>query len=63
MEENKTLSTEKWKRQKQYKKAMFTEMQNYSYSVKVRQAEERTIEFYIEMQNRGFSTHVSIGGV
>lgn len=63
LEKDNDLSLEEWRRQKQYKKAMFTEMQHYSYAVKVRRAEQRAIEFELEMQKRGFGCHVSVGGL
>lgn len=63
VETDENLSREEWRKQKRYKRAMFTEMQNYSYLVKVRRAEQRATEFYMEMQKRGFEAHVSAGGL
>ena len=63
VETDENLSREEWRKQKRYKRAMFTEMQNYSYPVKVRRAEQRATEFYMEMQKRGFEAHVSVGGL
>lgn len=61
--DRKNTNADEWKRIKQYKKAMFTEMQHYKYPVKIRRAEQRAEEFYLEMQRQGYSAHVSVGGL
>ena len=56
-------SLEEYRREKKYKKAMFSEMQKYKYDVKKRRAELRATEFETEMKNRGLNAHVSVGGL
>lgn len=60
---NDELSTEEWKQLKKEKKAKFTAMQNQPYTVKVKRAELRAIEFMNELDERGLNAHVSVGGL
>ena len=60
-EERKDL--EEWKRKKKEQKQRFTAMQNLPYEVKVKRAERRAIEFVEQMDLRGKSAHVSVGGL
>lgn len=61
--ENKELSTEQWKDEKKKKKAQMAAMQALPYEVKVKRAERRAFEFIEELDRRGMSAHVSVGGL
>ncbi len=63
MTEVKELSLQEWKAEKSKKRAQFVQMQQLPYEVKVKRAEQRAIEFYEEMDKRGFECHVSVGGL
>lgn len=52
-----------WKQKKKEARQRFTAMQNLPYDVKVRRAEMRVNEFISEMDKRGYSAHVSVGGL
>lgn len=52
-----------WRKAKQDMKRNFAELQALDYSVKLERQKGKAEEFLIEMQNRGFSTHVSVGGL
>lgn len=54
---------DEWRQQKKEAKARFTAMQNLPYSVKVKRAELRAIEFMEQMEERGCNAHVSVGGL
>lgn len=57
------LEREQWREEKKRKKANFTAMQNLPYEVKVKRAELRAFEFIDELDRRGLSAHVSVGGL
>jgi hypothetical protein len=61
--ETKELSLENWKLEKSKKRAQFVAMQQLPYEVKIRRAEQRAFEFRDEMEKRGHSCHVSVGGL
>jgi hypothetical protein len=63
MTEVKELSLQEWKAEKSKKRAQFVQMQQLPYEVKVKRAEQRAIEFYEEMDKRGFECHVPVGGL
>ena len=52
-----------WKQKKSEARARFVAMQSLPYDVKVRRAEMRANEFVAEMDKRGKSAHVSVGGI
>lgn len=52
-----------WRKAKQDMKRNFSELQALDYSVKLERQKEKAMEFYIEMDKRGYSTHVSVGGL
>lgn len=54
---------EEFRNKKKQKKAQMTAMQNLPYKVKVKRAAIRVEEFIKECDNRGFNTHVSVGGL
>ena len=54
---------EEFRNKKKQKKAQMTAMQNLPYKVKVKRAAVRVEEFIKECDNRGFNTHVSVGGL
>ena len=59
----KELTTEEWRAEKKRKKAAMAAMQALPYEVKVRRAEQRAYEFIAELDRRGMSAHVSVGGL
>lgn len=61
--ESNELSFEEWKMEKSKKRAQFTAMQQLPYEVKIKRAEQRALEFMIEMERRGYNYHVSVGGL
>ncbi len=63
MNMEKELTTEEWKAEKKKKRAQFTAMQNLPYEVKIKRAEKRAHEFIAELDKRGLSAHVSVGGL
>lgn len=54
---------EAWRSEKRRKKAQFTAMQQLPYEIKVKRAEQRAVEFMIEMEKRGHNCHISVGGL
>ena len=52
-----------WRKAKQDKKRNFSELQELDYEVKIERQKDKAFEFYIEMEKRGYSTHVSVGGL
>ena len=54
---------EEFRQKKKQKKAQMTAMQNLPYKVKVKRAAIRVREFIEECDDRGYNTHVSVGGL
>lgn len=52
-----------WRKAKQDMKRNFSELQALSYEEKLERQKEKAYEFYDEMQKRGHSCHVSVGGL
>lgn len=52
-----------WRKAKQDMKRNFSELQNLDYMVKLERQKGKAEEFLIEMEKRGYSTHVSVGGL
>lgn len=52
-----------WRKAKQDMKRNFSELQSLSYEEKLERQKEKAYEFYEEMQKRGHSCHVSVGGL
>ncbi len=52
-----------WKRRKSERRAAFVAQQQLPYKIKIKRAEQRAYEFQREMDKRGYSCHVSIGGL
>lgn len=59
----KELTTEEWRAMKREKKAAMAQRQSLSYDAKCRLATTLAYEFDDEMYKRGYSTHVSVGGL
>lgn len=60
---NSEKELEEFRNKKKEKKAKMTAMQNLPYEVKVKRAAIRVKEFIEECYNRGYNTHVSVGGL
>ena len=56
-------SLEEFKAHKREKRQQMQAMQNLPYEVKVRKAKQRIREFIYECDQRGYNTHVSVGGL
>lgn len=54
---------QKWKEQKREAKSRMIAMQYQPYDVKKKRSELRAIEFLQEMDKRGKTAHVSVGGL
>lgn len=52
-----------WKKKKAEARKRFVAMQSLPYDVKIKRSEQRVHEFISEMDRRGHSTHVSVGGL
>lgn len=52
-----------WRKAKQDMKRNFSELQALDYTVKLERQAGKAHEFLIEMNKRGYSTHVSVGGL
>lgn len=52
-----------WRKAKQDMKRSFSEIQSLDYEVKIERQTGKAMEFLIEMEKRGYSTHVSVGGL
>ena len=52
-----------WRKAKQDMKRNFSDLQNLDYTVKLERQKGKAEEFLIEMEKRGYSTHVSVGGL
>lgn len=52
-----------WRKAKQDMKRNFSELQALDYTVKLERQAGKAYEFLIEMNKRGYSTHVSVGGL
>ena len=52
-----------WRKTKQRQKQNFAELQALDYEFKLERQESKAWEFFLEMDKRGYSTHVSVGGL
>lgn len=52
-----------WRKAKQDMKKNFSELQALSYEEKIERQTEKALEFYHEMEKRGHTCHVSVGGL
>jgi len=57
------LTTEEWRAEKRRKKAEMAQRQSLPYDAKIKRATALAHEFHDEMEKRGFTSHVSVGGL